>query len=171
MKALTVRQPWAFAIAALGKSVENRTWNTHYRGLLAIHAGSRWDSDEAVRRVGELTGVTIVTTDTAAIVAVVDLVSVHNSATCIRPVEERHEHDDGPFTCSRWAIGSRVDNGMHHWVLGTRRQLAYPIACKGRQGLWDLPAYVEADVLAQISTTAGLRYGSPSDLINPEETP
>lgn len=151
MKALTVRQPWAFAIAALGKTVENRTWTTSYRGLLAIHAGARWDSNEAVQRVGELTGVTLVTADTSAIVAVVDLESIHNSVTCIRPVEERHEHEDGPFTCSRWAIGIGFDNGMHHWTLANSRQLKYPISCKGRQGLWDLPDDVEAAVMAQLA--------------------
>ena len=32
MRALTVRQPWAHAIAFWGKDVENRTWATHYQG-------------------------------------------------------------------------------------------------------------------------------------------
>ena len=43
MKALSVRQPWAWAIAAAGKDVENRTWRTDYRGLIAIHASARPD--------------------------------------------------------------------------------------------------------------------------------
>ncbi len=37
--ALTVCQPWAYAIIHGGKDVENRSWPTSYRGLLAIHAG------------------------------------------------------------------------------------------------------------------------------------
>lgn len=41
MKALTIQQPWAALIAAGVKLCENRTWNTSYRGLLAIHAGSK----------------------------------------------------------------------------------------------------------------------------------
>lgn len=129
MKAITVRQPWAYAIAA------------------------RWDSDEAVRRVAELTKVLLVTTDTSAIVAVAELEDIHHSDTCVRPAGERYEHEDGPFRCSRWAIGLGFEGGMYHWQLGNRRQLAYPVPCKGRLGLWDLPADVEAAVLGQIGAT------------------
>lgn len=39
MRALTVRQPWAWLIFH-GKDVENREWSTNYRGPLAIHAAS-----------------------------------------------------------------------------------------------------------------------------------
>ncbi len=41
MKALTVHQPWAWAIIHAGKDIENRTWATKHRGPLAIHAGKR----------------------------------------------------------------------------------------------------------------------------------
>lgn len=39
VRVLTVREPWASAIVYGPKAVENRTWATSYRGLLAIHAG------------------------------------------------------------------------------------------------------------------------------------
>ena len=45
MKALTIRQPWAWAIIFDGKDVENRSWNTSYRGDLAIHAGVAYRAD------------------------------------------------------------------------------------------------------------------------------
>jgi ASCH domain-containing protein len=38
MKAITIRQPWAWAIINAGKDIENRDWNTHFRGRVAIHA-------------------------------------------------------------------------------------------------------------------------------------
>lgn len=38
MKALSIRQPWAYAILHLGKPVENRTWHTRYRGPIYLHA-------------------------------------------------------------------------------------------------------------------------------------
>jgi hypothetical protein len=41
MKALTLHQPWASAIAEGIKAVETRSWATSYRGPLAIHAGKR----------------------------------------------------------------------------------------------------------------------------------
>lgn len=39
MKALSIRQPWAWAILHAGKRIENRTWATRYRGPILIHAG------------------------------------------------------------------------------------------------------------------------------------
>jgi len=39
MKALTISQPFASLIASGEKWIENRRWETKYRGPLAIHAG------------------------------------------------------------------------------------------------------------------------------------
>lgn len=49
-KALTIKQPWASAIAFAGKDVENRSWQCHYRGPLAIHAGAAFIEDELFRK-------------------------------------------------------------------------------------------------------------------------
>lgn len=38
MKTLSIRQPWAWLITYGIKNVENRSWNTNYRGPLLIHA-------------------------------------------------------------------------------------------------------------------------------------
>lgn len=38
MKALSVRQPWAWLIVNGWKNVENRTWATKVRGRILIHA-------------------------------------------------------------------------------------------------------------------------------------
>ncbi len=43
MKALSIWQPWAFAIVSLGKDIENRCWRTRYRGPLLIHASKTVD--------------------------------------------------------------------------------------------------------------------------------
>ena len=45
MKALSLRQPWASMIADGRKTIETRTWRTHYRGALAIHASARPHAD------------------------------------------------------------------------------------------------------------------------------
>lgn len=37
-KAISIRQPWAWAIINAGKDIENRDWITPYRGPVAIHA-------------------------------------------------------------------------------------------------------------------------------------
>jgi hypothetical protein len=50
MRALTVRQPWAWAIPHAGKDVENRTWTNRFvTGTIAIHAGYGLDSLEDER--------------------------------------------------------------------------------------------------------------------------
>jgi hypothetical protein len=40
MKAITDNQPWAYLICAGIKDIENRTWKTHFRGRVLIHAGA-----------------------------------------------------------------------------------------------------------------------------------
>ncbi|MHC1772100.1 MAG: ASCH domain-containing protein [Flexilinea sp.] len=47
MKAISIRQPWAWLIVNGIKTVENRTWKTNYRGRLLIHASTRLDFNEA----------------------------------------------------------------------------------------------------------------------------
>lgn len=48
MKAISVRQPWAFAIIHLGKDVENREWRypPKYRGPLLVHAAKGCTREE-----------------------------------------------------------------------------------------------------------------------------
>ena len=46
MKAITVRQPWAWLLIHGGKDIENRCWPTNYRGKIAIHAAKEMTRDE-----------------------------------------------------------------------------------------------------------------------------
>lgn len=39
MRALSIRQPWAWLIVAGHKDIENRDWATTFRGPVLIHAG------------------------------------------------------------------------------------------------------------------------------------
>ena len=39
LKAITIWQPWAELIIRGFKQYETRSWPTHYRGKIAIHAG------------------------------------------------------------------------------------------------------------------------------------
>lgn len=45
MKALSINQPWAWLIVNGYKGVENRDWDTRYRGEFLIHAGKKIDHD------------------------------------------------------------------------------------------------------------------------------
>ncbi len=39
MKALSIKQPWAWLIVNGWKDIENRTWKTKYQGQFLIHTG------------------------------------------------------------------------------------------------------------------------------------
>lgn len=150
MKAITVRQPWAYAIARLGKNVENRSWPVNYRGTLAVHAGAAWDGDDAQSTVAFTARRSYADVDPArsqrsVIVAVVDLVGV-----CCVGLDGRG------CDCGPWAI-----SGQCHWRLTNPRPLAEPVPCTGRLGLWDLtpagevyPSAVESAVLSQLQAVA-----------------
>lgn len=117
MKALTIRQPWAWAILHAGKGIENRSWTTSYRGPLAIHAAVTYAAKAKLPR-----GVRPPPREdlpSGAIVGVVDLVDVV-------------EHSS-----SRWF------GGPFGFVLVNPRAFARPLPCKGRLNLWSLsPAQV-----------------------------
>jgi hypothetical protein len=51
VKAISIRQPWAWLIVHGFKDVENRTWATNFRGRLLIHAGRTPDPRLAKLRV------------------------------------------------------------------------------------------------------------------------
>lgn len=55
MKAISVRQPFAWLIVSGKKPIENRNRTTRYRGPLIIHASQQWHDvtvDEVERRYG-----------------------------------------------------------------------------------------------------------------------
>lgn len=47
MKAISIKQPWASLIIEGIKDIENRSWYTHYRGRLYIHASKGYDRQGA----------------------------------------------------------------------------------------------------------------------------
>jgi hypothetical protein len=112
-RALSIRPPWAWAIAQAGKRIENRTWTTPYRGLLYIHASASApasDSDAIERLCGRRPPATMTR---GAIIASAQLVA-------IRPVAD---------VVDRWAFGPWC------WVLDDVRAIE-PRPMKGRLGLW-----------------------------------
>lgn len=46
MRALSIRQPWAWLILHGGKDIENRGWYTSFRGEFLIHAAKGMTRDE-----------------------------------------------------------------------------------------------------------------------------
>ena len=51
VRAITIRQPYAWAIVKKGKRIENRTWSTKSRGDLFIHAGVGYGDEQWLQDV------------------------------------------------------------------------------------------------------------------------
>lgn len=127
MKALSVRQPWAFHILNSGKDIENRSWRTRHRGWIAIHASTKVEQDEDVdlpRGVRRPKPDQLVTGAIVGVVRVVDVV-------------ERKR--------SKWHL-----SGQLGWVLASPRRLKKPIRCKGKLSLWQVPPGAMAQITKQI---------------------
>ena len=140
MKALTIIQPWATFFALDVKHMETRSWDTKYRGPVAIHAGKTWPC-----RIGEVAqfgdfdverdsnGLILRTRDRTwhgylpmgAVVAIGELFqtrSTTNSEHC-PDGRERSLGDHSP--------------GRYAWSITSISPLPEPIPARGRQGFWD----------------------------------
>lgn len=120
MRVLSVRQPWAWAIIHADKRAENRTWMTHYRGPLAIHASRTPDLD-AWRALDHLEVAHPLVDELyyGSIIGVVDLVD------CVLDSSDP------------WSVP-----GVWHWLLSAPRALSDPIEWRGQVGLPIAPAHV-----------------------------
>lgn len=136
MKAISVRQPWAWLVVQGHKPVENRSWATKYRGPLLIHASKGMTRDEfdsamifAINVCGfrghfprfeEL--------ERGGIVGAVRMVD------CVAPNART----------SRWHM-----DGQHGFLLRDAQPLPF-VPMNGRLGFFDVPADVVAQVAAQM---------------------
>lgn len=171
MKALTLTQPWATLIAVGAKRIETRSWETLYRGPLAIHAGAGLGPvggrrglhslahsppffgalQKAMMRVRQSRdGETWPEFDAGllplgAIVAVAQLTEVALIT------------DDGVLTQAGRLYPETPEHdfgdytpGRFAWLLADVRRLDQPVPCKGALSLWALPPAVLAAVEAQL---------------------
>lgn len=148
IRGLTLRQPWAYAVASCEKRIENRGWPTTYRGWIAIHAsksaGPRDEYEAAAERVAYLARIPLDIVEQgmqtrSAIVAVARLTGICSDA--LRP-EGTVEPVCG---CGPWAV-----NGQRHFILADVKCLVRALPCKGALGLWRLPSVVEEAVRDQV---------------------
>jgi hypothetical protein len=141
LRALTLWQPWAYAVAHLGKDVENRTWKPWPSVIgtrIAIHAAAKVDQvaerDAAGFICHRTTGVLPLHLDLprAAIVATARVTGVVTESA------------------DPWFVGP------YGWKLDEVIALPTPVPCRGAQGLWIVPPDVAAQVFEQVksATTA-----------------
>ncbi|GGT85485.1 hypothetical protein [Streptomyces coeruleorubidus] len=129
MKALTVRQPWAGAIAHQTKCVENRSWKLptkHEGARILIHAGAQPD------RHAQVYG---------------DHLDVYSAVVAVATIAGCHFDNGNQVCCSYWA-----QPNLYHWELADVVTLPEPVPAKGALGFWtpaeDLLAAVEQQLQA-----------------------
>jgi hypothetical protein len=143
IRGLTLTQPWATLVALGEKQIETRSWNTKYRGLVAIHAAKtfpRWAKELAESDpyfVTTLGKYPVTRVPLGAIIAIVRIVSVCRTQDTFVGAKETAFGDYG---ADRWA-----------WTLRERVAFDEPIPCKGMLGLWALPP----EALAACETAMG----------------
>jgi hypothetical protein len=133
MRAISLWQPWASAVANGVKKIETRHWHTWYTGPIAIHA--------AQRRTGEMAAIFdgLLVDHPEIMKAFVDcaeddfkllpfgaVVATATLVECVRTEALRSV----PLTES--ALGNYA-NGRFGWILKDVKKLPEPIPCIGRQ--------------------------------------
>ncbi|HEX4954775.1 MAG TPA: hypothetical protein VF017_15390 [Thermoanaerobaculia bacterium] len=139
MNALSITQPWAWAIARGGKLLENRDWRppTWAVGqLLAIHATREVDglAVESLLSHGYAVPAEL---PTSAVVAIARL----TGCTTRRPPVGHPQR--------RWFMG------RYAWQLAGVLALPRPVPCRGQLSVWQLPPEVEARVREELAVLRG----------------
>ena len=126
MKALTLWEPWASLIAAGAKQYETRSWPSHYRGELAIHAAKVEKYPPiGVKAVMREVGINPLTLPYGKIVCIVNLVTCIEMDRAFIAQQSVREAAVGDWAVGRWA-----------WKLENIRVLQTPILARGFQGFW-----------------------------------
>ena len=151
MKAISVKQPWAYLLCAGIKGIENRTWELpdKYKGkMVLIHASAKWDDrhrnmshlftndqweamDENTRRI--MAGGVL---DTSAIIGSVvftDCVINHQSVWA----EKTHMAKLGEHELPSCLYPPYKPT--YNWVASDPILFDKPIPAKGKLSFWDFP--------------------------------
>jgi hypothetical protein len=117
MLALSINQPWAWAIINAGKDIENRYWKTSVRGRILIHA-SRAVIPLWFKAVQEISKMSIPEN--------VDYGGIVGSVIIINCVKNHH---------SKWAA-----KGQYNFILSKPIPLPF-FSCRGKPGFFEVPGY------------------------------
>lgn len=135
MKALSVKQPWAWAITDLDKRRENRTWKPPrwiIGKTVALHASKNDDQHgySAIKKI------------TDGIAPPMDLPRGVVVAT-FKIAGFEDANDLNPFTddFDKWLFGP------YGWILADVQKLPEPIPCRGTLGLWDVPQEILSGIV------------------------
>jgi hypothetical protein len=166
VRAITVKNPWAWAIAHAGKNIENRSRPVSYRGLLLIHAGATWSdrgaSDERIAAAwgpwhsdGRIPGPCHPCPNPdyfrPGVVAIAQLVDVHlQTLDCLTDPDRCDPWGEQSYLHHNADGTTRMVFDVHHFVLEEIRALPELVPARGRLGLWRPDADVLDAVLVQV---------------------
>lgn len=130
MKAISLWQPFASAIALRYKRIETRHWRTNYVGPIAIHAAKRWTREEREFVLDLRSRLPMpANLPLGAIVATATLYDCMRTEYLLNEMHvtelERHF---GNFARGRYA-----------WLLRDIVRIEKPIPYKGMQGMFNIP--------------------------------
>ena len=148
MLALTIWRPWTNAIchpSPKAKRTENRSWAAPWvrNKRIAIHAGARYDDEDAVDFIEMILGETPPDRHTCpqGIVATAKVAGFRRHDSLFTPADDP------------WLVGPVG------WQLEDVVVLPEPIACKGAQGLWQVPPGVLVELLGREAAARAARGG------------
>lgn len=151
MKALSLWQPHA-SLVGRGKIHETRSWQTSYRGPIAIHAAQRWTGierdfclNDPFCRVLEREGLLEITRDKfdfrlplGAIIATAYLARIIPTEHCYT-VDLRMPLGNAYYIDPTDYLFGNYEKGRFAWKLEKVQILAEPIPYRGAQGLFNIP--------------------------------
>jgi hypothetical protein len=149
VKAITIYQPHATAVALGWKKNETKPGRWHWRGLVAIHAAL-----ERHRRGSDIRAKALELLDKGKVVEIPEIPTFPRGAivALVRMVDCVRAEDVRDLTDLERAFGD-YSAGRFVWKFTDVRPLR-PIECKGAQGMWDVPADVQRAIYRQISVKA-----------------
>lgn len=157
MKAISIWQPWASAIAVGSKRIETRSWETSYRGSLLIHASKRCNKGEILSLKSNWTWCGVLRplglgmggdVDPESVLPFGAIVAIANLVDCRRTDRFRlHEINAPQYPAGErselysWTEGMLGDFGLGRfgWMLDDVRRIDPVIPFRGAQGLFDVP--------------------------------
>ena len=141
MKALSLWQPWASAVALGLKRIETRSWGTNFRGVIAIHASKTtqgWEdcSSSVELRVFNASGYSLVSipiVDRPSLFQHGGVIAVARLMDCVEMTAELiDKQSDLELSMGDWRPGRFA------WVLGNVRVLPKPFVCRGGQRIFNV---------------------------------
>lgn len=143
MRALSLTQPWATAIAIELKRWETRSWPCALRGQICIHASKgfpRWAKEVAIEQANanELPELLPQNLPTGKIICVADLVECRQTKTARLEISER-ERSWGDFAEGRYCF--RFENVI---------PLAAPVMATGALGFWRVDFDAAKEIVRQL---------------------